>query len=242
MLQAHCLGEMVMGEVPLQESEAEKRRAAVDTASISPSSTSLSGDAQSKVFLHFSHSRVLRTTLELAFTVASVYFPNCSTLEVRKGCKTCPGACTGLWWCLGSLESGLQCSRAVTILWWPEWTDQQLCWNVGALGPLFLPGSLFPGIVGWIICWGELQAWWLMGLVWEMGRGRGWDVSGKRLCIRGRGQWTHCRAGAQQHKCWHGCMCCLDASTSMCRSEQPKLGCSAGWWVSWLRGTGRKLE
>lgn len=75
MLQAHCLGEMVMGEVPLEESEAEKGGAvvyAVDTTLISLSSTSLSGDAQSEVFLHCSHSGLLRRTLELGFTLASV--------------------------------------------------------------------------------------------------------------------------------------------------------------------------
>lgn len=75
MFQAHCLGEMVMGEVPLEESEAEKGGAvvyAVDTTLISLSSTSLSGDAQSEVFLHCSHSGLLRRTLELGFTLASV--------------------------------------------------------------------------------------------------------------------------------------------------------------------------
>lgn len=75
MLQAHCLGEMVTGDVPLEESEEEKGGAAVyavDTSSISLSSTSLSGDAQSEVFLHCSHSGLLRRTLELAFTLASV--------------------------------------------------------------------------------------------------------------------------------------------------------------------------
>lgn len=75
MLQAHCLGEMVMGEVPLEESEAEKGGAvvyAVDTTLISLSSTSLSGDAQSEVFLHCSHRGLLRRTLELGFTLASV--------------------------------------------------------------------------------------------------------------------------------------------------------------------------
>lgn len=75
MLQAHCLGEMVMGEVPLEESEAEKGGAvvyAVDTTLISLSSTSLSGDAQSEVFLHCSHSGLLRRALELGFTLASV--------------------------------------------------------------------------------------------------------------------------------------------------------------------------
>lgn len=75
MLQAHCLGEMVIGEVPLEESEAEKGGAvvyAVDTTLISLSSTSLSGDAQSEVFLHCSHSGLLRRTLELGFTLASV--------------------------------------------------------------------------------------------------------------------------------------------------------------------------
>lgn len=75
MLQAHCLGEMVTGEVPLEESEAEKGGAvvyAVDTTLISLSSTSLSGDAQSEVFLHCSYSGLLRRTLELGFTLASV--------------------------------------------------------------------------------------------------------------------------------------------------------------------------
>lgn len=64
-----------MGEVPLEESEAEKGAAvvyAVDTTLISLSSTSLSGDAQSEVFLHCSHSGLLRRTLELGFTLASV--------------------------------------------------------------------------------------------------------------------------------------------------------------------------
>lgn len=44
-----------------------------------------------------------------------------------------------------------------------------------------------------------------------------------------------------QEKCWHGCMCCLDASTSMCR-KSAKLRCSSERPVSQLGETGGKLE
>lgn len=62
-------------EVPLAISMAEKGGAAVyavDPTEISLSGAGPSGDAQPEVYLHHSHCRVLRRTLELAFTLASI--------------------------------------------------------------------------------------------------------------------------------------------------------------------------
>lgn len=100
----------------------------------------------------------------------------------------------------------------------------------------------FPGIVGWIKYWCGLQAWWLMGLVWKMGRRRGWDVSGKRLSFRGRGEWTQCRAVGQaaQVLAW---LCVL--SGCIHKHEQRWTAKAEVWW--WVMselagGIGGKLE